>query len=165
MSGVSVPVLATSVFFAAFLAFGAGHLMSPPPVRTGDSRPIIDPDAWNKTAPVQLGFKAQAQQTVVDVAMEEAADAVDKRGWIAPDDLADASYRDEIQPLEISSNSYTGSYTVEALEGASASPTDHGTAIIQVLEKAEADRAWDNWSTTTNNNQQPIIATPISVTH
>ena len=164
MSGVSIPVLATSVFLTAFSAFGAGYLMSPPPVRTGDSRPIIDPDAWNRTAPVPSGFQAQANPAQVEIAMNAAADDLNQRGWVQPEEAQDISYQDEVRSLDASDGYDSGSYTVEPLEGASANG-DQGSASIQVLDKAEADRAWDSWPTASNNNQQQINATPISASH
>lgn len=161
MSGISIPVLATSVFLTAFSAFGAGYLMSPAPVRTGDSRPIIDLDAWNKTAPVQPGFQAQATPAQVEVAMDAAADENSQRGWVQPETLADAgyqnaSYQNEIGPIDVSDSHDLASYAVEPLEGAGAND-DQGTTTIMVLGDADADRAWNSAPTATK-----ITATTIS---
>ncbi|MEQ1782282.1 MAG: hypothetical protein ABMA14_13040 [Hyphomonadaceae bacterium] len=139
MSGLSNTIIAGSVFLTTLAGLGAGYLMSPPPVRSGDSRPIIDPDAWNKTAPVAQGVPAQS--TSINVTVNAPAEDANARGWVAPDDVANTSYQDAA--LYDASNSDTSAgYVVEPLDGAV--PGEKGSTIIMVLDKAESDRAWDS---------------------
>ena len=139
MNGVSTAILATSVFLTALGGIGAGYLMSPPPVRSGDSRPIIDPDAWNKTAPAAQGF--QAQPAFINVAMNASAEDANPRGWVPPCDAANTSYQDAA-PYDASNSDTSVGYVVEPLDGAV--PSEKGSTTIMVLDKAESDRAWDS---------------------
>jgi len=163
MSGISIPVLASSVFFTAFAAFGAGYMMSPAPVRPSHDRPIVDPEAWNRTAPVPPAFESKATAAQADDATR--AEEAMLRGWSEPDAVdpdsavTETTYQDEVRPLDVSGQS--GSYAVEPLDGVSAEG-DKGTATIVVLDKAEADRAWDDWPTSAATTQQSTQATTIS---
>ncbi len=140
MSGVSIPVLASSVFFTAFSAFGAGYLMSPQPVR--DSRPIVDPEAWNRKAPVATSFDARTTGAQAGAAMQGDANDVNHVGEVTPETVTEGNYRDEIPHVDKADTYKSGNYNVAPLDGA-ASDDDKGSATIIVLDKAEADRAWD----------------------
>ena len=132
MSGVSTTIIVTSVFLTTLAGLGAGYMMSPAPIRTGETSPIIDPDAWNRTAPqtVQLQPAPYAQ-------LQNSADtAPSPSGWTAPD--AGAAFEEDASLVGLSS-----SYTIEPLDGASSSQ-DKGSSSITVLTASEADRAWDN---------------------
>ena len=163
MSGISIPVLASSVFFTAFAAFGAGYMMSPAPVRSSDDRPIVDPEAWNRADTAPPAFESKATAAQADAAMQ--AEEASLRGWSEPDavDLDTAviepTYQDEVRPLDVSGQS--GSYAVEPLDGVGGE-ADQGTATIVVLDKAEADRAWDDWPTSAAPTPQSTQATTIS---
>lgn len=139
MNSTSTTLLATSVFLTAFAGFGAGYLMSPPPARSGDTAPIIDPDAWNRTAPQTAQLEpapySQIQNSATAQTVSDTASS--PSGWSAPEtDYATALQEDA------SLVGFSGSYTVEPLDGASSS--DRGTSSIIVLDAAEADRAWDS---------------------
>jgi hypothetical protein len=150
MSGVSIPVLASSVFFTAFSAFGAGYLMSPQPVR--DSRPIVDPEAWNRTVLVAPSFDARTTSAQADAAMHAAANDVNHVGEVKPKTVAEAQYQDEIPHVDAADTYESASYNVEPLDGA-ATDDDKGSATIIVLDKAEADRAWDTSPASLENIQ------------
>lgn len=150
MSGVSIPVLASSIFFTAFSAFGAGYLMSPQPVR--DSRPIVDPEAWNRTAPIAPSFDARTTSAQVDVAMLAAANDLNRPGEDKPETVTKARYEDQIPAIGAANTYETGSYNIEPLDGTGVDH-DKGSATIMVLDKAEADRAWDSSLASSENIQ------------
>lgn len=162
MSSVSTAILATSVFLTTLGGMGAGYMMSPPPVRSGDSNPIIDPDAWDKTGYVAPEFQAQAQPSVVDAAMTAAADDVNATGWAPPDDVYDADYQDADQTDDADSDTSAG-YAVEQLDGAGAG--DRGSSSITVVDKAESDRAWDSWPDATTHEASVDPSQAPTVTH
>ncbi len=163
MSGVSNTILATSVFLTTLAGLGAGYMMSPPPVRSGDSRPIIDPDAWSKTAPVSPTFQAQLNSSQTAMKINMTGDDMNQRGWIPSNDVEADTYQGEIQPIDVSDNSNSIGYTVEQLDGA-APVGDRGSSSITVLDKAEADRAWDSEPASTVS-EQPADTAPASTSN
>ncbi len=91
------------------------------------------------------------------------SDDMNQRGWIPSNDAEAATYQDEIQPIDVSDNSNAVGYTVEPLDGAGPAG-DKGSSSITVLDKAEADRAWDSEPASTVS-EQPVDTAPASTSN
>lgn len=144
MSGISGEVFAATVFLTALGGFTAGFLMQPAPVRSGDTRPIVDPEAWNRPVPaiLQAPIEANLREPIApatDVPTARKAKFEIEDDWPTAA-TSEASYvHDDASLVGLS-----GSYKIEPLEGASHG--DEGSSSITVLTKEESERAWDNWS-------------------
>lgn len=157
MSGVSSTILATSVFLTALAGFGAGYLVSPQPARSGDSQPIIDPDAWNRhapTPPVQAAVEPakcappKISPEIPASAMQADADDIELRGWQSPEQAIPEDDAGLASPSE--------GYAVEPLDGSDSA--GRGSSTIMVLNKAEADRAWNRLSNSAASEQSSDTA-------
>lgn len=82
--------LAATAIVSIAIGFGAASLL---PADRGSSGPLIDPNAWDKTAPAPatiqpVSVAAHAPRcsdwAISDVAMEEVLDEMVRRGWRPP---------------------------------------------------------------------------------
>jgi hypothetical protein len=162
MSGFSTTILATSVFLTGAVGFGAGYLMAPPPPRTYDSTPIVDPDAWNRTGPSAVQAKMDACAPAQEASL---GDLQNHAGALpAESALASAAFTEDEAALTAVSDSdaMPQSYTLEPLDGSAES--DKGSSSISVLTEADADRVWDSWETPAKH-EQSINALPVSAAY
>lgn len=144
---------ASTTLIAAFLTglagFGTGYMMAPQPARYADTRPIVDPDAWNRPAPGAASFQAQATQAAVGAASVSQVSAKampeSENHWDAQEAAYSERYADEDDAalVALSNSDASGSFAIEPLEGAGG---EKGNSTIMVLSKADADRMWDETS-------------------
>ena len=86
-NGEAATLAATAIVSIA-IGFGAATLL---PTDPGSSQPLIDANAWTKTAPVPLSIQPASvaaprcsDWAISDVAMEEVLDEMIRRGWRPP---------------------------------------------------------------------------------
>lgn len=88
-NGQAATLAATAIVSIA-IGFGAATLV---PADAGSPQPLIDPTAWQKTAPAPASFQPVSAAAVTprcsewaisDVAMEEVLDEMIRRGWRPP---------------------------------------------------------------------------------
>ena len=88
-NGEAATLAATAIVSIA-IGFGAATLL---PTDAGSSQPLIDANAWTKTAPAPLSIQPArlaaatprcSDWAISDVAMEEVLDEMIRRGWRPP---------------------------------------------------------------------------------
>ncbi len=86
-NGEAATLAATAIVSIA-IGFGAATLL---PTDPGSSQPLIDANAWTKTAPAPLSIQPASvaapscsDWAISDVAMEEVLDEMIRRGWRPP---------------------------------------------------------------------------------
>lgn len=85
-----VATLAATAIVSLAIGFGAASLL---PGDQASSQPLIDPDAWHKTAPAPAGIQPVnkvaamprcSEWAISDAAMEAVLDEMIRRGWNPP---------------------------------------------------------------------------------
>ena len=158
MSQISPVILATSVVATGVAAFLGGFLLGAPKSHAAANRPIVDPLAWEVSAPARAQAPLRPQPLrpeplrkvvadcspwdVSDTAMEAVLDEMQRRGWRPPREveaiLADAdlmrAWRED---------------TVQA-----------GASAIAIVSDAESAQLWDTVETPEPPLVVPAIAQP-----
>ena len=139
MNGISPAVLAASVAATTVVAFAAGFVLGTPSSHAeARSRPIIDPDAWDVSAPARLPDPPRTKIAdcspwdVSDTAMEAVLEEMERRGWRPPREVEEILADEQLMRA----------WREDAMQ-VSGELSGEGTAQIDVVSDKEAARLWN----------------------